>query len=56
MSEGPGPEVGAAVGSLQGEAVEDAHVPEHNSPCALLGSLDGELGALETELICCVLV
>ena len=44
------------VSNLESEAVHDAHVPEHNSPCALLGSLDGELGALETELICCVLV
>ena len=56
MGVGAAAHVRAAVGSLQSEAVHDAHVPEHNSPRRLLRSLNVKLGTLEAELVGGILV
>ena len=50
------PLVAAAVARLQGEAVGDAHVPEHDPPCRLLRPGHREPAVLEVEAVLCILV
>ena len=56
MREGPGPQVGAAVGGLQGEAVSDAHIPEDNSTRRLFGPGHCKAAVLKVEAILCIFV